>query len=92
MESDEEWYTHAGHDLHLANLLFQVQIQTAHHMSQHVDRFPNWDQVLEWLMVEGLFDCQEPDHIHIAEVQANWMSVVLMEQVLERVENLETRV
>ena len=43
-------------------------------------------------MAEGLFDHQELDHIHIAEVWANWMSVVLMEWVLERVENLETRV
>ena len=43
-------------------------------------------------MAEGLFDCWEPDHIHVAEVCANWMLVVLIEQVLERVENLEMRV
>ena len=40
-------------------------------------------------MAEGLFDCQELDHVHIAEMQANWMSVALMEWVLERVENTE---
>ena len=43
-------------------------------------------------MAEGLFDCREPDHDHIAEVHANWLSVALMEQVLERVENAEGRV
>ena len=60
-------------------------------MSQRVDRFPNWDRVLEWLMAEGLFDRQDPDHVHIAEMQANWMSVALTESVLERVENTEGR-
>ena len=43
-------------------------------------------------MAEGLFDRQDPDHVHIAEMQANWMSVVLTEGVLERVENTEGRV
>ena len=43
-------------------------------------------------MAEGLFDHRELDHIHIAEVRANWLSVVLMERVLERVENLKGRV
>ena len=92
MESGEEWYTHAGRDLHLVDLLFQARIQTAHRMSQWVDHFPNRDRVLECLMAEGLFDWWELDHIHIAEVRANWMSVVLTERVLERVENLEGRV
>ena len=92
MESGEEWYAHAGRDLHLVDLLFQAHIQTAHRMSQWVDRFPNWDRVLERLMAEGLFDRWEPDHVHIAEVHANWLSVALTERVLERVENLEGRV
>ena len=92
MESGDDWYNHAGHDLHLIDLLFQACIQTARQMSQHVDRFPNWDRVLEWLMAEGLFDHWEPDHVHIAEVRANWLLVVLMERVLERVENTEGRV
>ena len=92
MESEEEWYTRAGHDLHLVDLLFQAHIQTTCRMSQWVDHFPNQDRVLECLMAEGLFDWQELDHIHIAEVQANWFSVALMERVLERVENLEGRV
>ena len=92
MESGEEWYTHAGHDLHLVDLLFQARIQTAHQMSQWVDRFPNRDRVLERLMAEGLFNCHEPDHEHIAEMQANWLSVALTKRVLERVENVEGQV
>ena len=92
MENGEDWYNHAGWDLHLINLLFQLHIQTARCMSQCVDRFPNWDQVLERLMVEGLFDRCEPDHVHIAEMRANWLSVALTERVLERVENVEGRV
>ena len=92
MENDEDWYTHASCNLHLVNLLFQAHIQTAHWMSQCVDCFPNQDRVLECLMAKGLFDWHKPDHIHIAEVHANRLSVVLMERVLERVENLETRV
>ena len=92
MEGDGDWYNHTGRDLHVVDLLFQSRIQTARHMSQHVDRFPNRDRDLERLMAEGLFDCQEPDHVHIAEVQANWLSVALTERVLERVENVEGRV
>ena len=92
MESGEEWYTHAGCDLHLVDLLFQAHIQTAHQMSQCVNRFPNRDWVLECLMVGGLFNRCELDHIHIAEVRANWLSVALTEWVLERVKNLEGRV
>ena len=79
-------------DLHLIDLLFQSRIQTARCMSQHVDRFPNQDWVLEWLMVEGLFNRRELDHVHITEMRANWLSVVLTERVLERVENVEGRV
>ena len=61
-------------------------------MSQRVDRFPNRDRVLERLMAEGLFDWRDPDHIHIVELRANWLSVALTERVLERAENLEGRV
>ena len=92
MESGEEWYTHAGHNLHLVDLLFQARIQTARQMSQRVDRFPNQDRVLERLMAEGLFDRCEPDHEHIVEMWANWLSVALTERVLEQVENVEGRV
>ena len=92
MESGDDWYNHAGHDLHLIDLLFQARIQTARRMSQRVDRFPNRDRVLERLMAEGLFDRRDPDHVHIAEMRANWMSVALTERVLERVENTEGRV
>ena len=92
MENGEDWYNHAGRDLHLIDLLFQSRIQTAHRMSQRVDQFPNRDRVLECLMAEGLFDRHEPDHVHIAEMRANWLLVVLTERVLERVENVEGRV
>ena len=92
MESGDDRYNHAGCDLQLIDLLFQARIQTARRMSQRVDRFPNRDRVLEHLMAEGLFDRCKPDHNHIVEVRANWLSVALMERVLERVENTEGRV
>ena len=92
MESTEDWYNDAGHNLHLVDLLFQSRIQTARWMSQRVDRFPNRDRVLERLMAEGLFNRREPDHEHIAEMRANWLSVALTERVLEHVENVEGRV
>ena len=92
METEEDWYNNAGRNLHLVDLLFQSHIQTARRMSQWVDRFPNRDRVLEHLMTEGLFDRREPDHEHIAEMRANWLSVALTEQVLEQVENVEGRV
>ena len=42
--------------------------------------------------VATVWKCSELDHVHIAEMRANWMSVALTEQVLERVENTEGRV
>ena len=92
METADDWYNDAGRNLHLVDLLFQSRIQTARRMSQRVDRFPNRDRVLERLMSEGLFNCREPDHEHIAEMQANWLSMALTERVLEQVENVEGRV
>ena len=83
METGEDWYNNAGRDLHLVDLLFQSRIQTARWMSQCVDCFPNRDRVLECLMAEGLFNRREPDHEHIAEMRANWLSVALTERVLE---------
>ena len=92
MEVGEDWYNDAGRNLHLVDLLFQSRIQTARRMSQWVDCFPNRDRVLEHLMVEGLFNRREPDHEHIAEMRANWLSVALTKRVLERVENVKGRV
>ena len=89
METGEDWYNDAGCNLHLVDLLFQSRIQTTRWMSQRVDRFSNQDRVLERLMAEGLFDRREPDHEHIAEMWANWLSVALTERVLEQVENVE---
>ena len=89
MEVGEDWYNDARCDLHLVDLLFQSHLQTACRMSQQVDHFPNRDRVLEHLMAEGLFNRHEPDHEHIAEMRANWLSVALTERVLERVENVE---
>ena len=92
METGNDWYRHAGRDLHLVDLLFQAHIQTACRMSQRVELFPHRDRVLERLMSEGLFDRREPDHVQAGEERAMWMSVALTERVLERVENLESRV
>ena len=92
MEVGEDWYNDARRNLHLVDLLFQSRIQTARRMSQRVDRFPNWDRVLEHLMAEGLFNRCEPDHEHIAEMRVNWLSVALTKRVLEQVENVKGRV
>jgi len=92
MEDGQDWYHHPGGDLHLSDLLFQARIQTARRMSQRVELFPNRDRVLERLMSEGVFDRREPDHLGIGEERAMWLSVVMTERVLERVENLESRV
>jgi hypothetical protein len=92
MEGDQDWYHHSGSDLHLPDLLFQARIQTACRMSQRVELFPGRDRVLEWLMSEGVFDRREPDHVGIGEERAMWLSVAMTERVLERVENLESRV
>ena len=92
METGDEWYHHAGWDLQLADLLFQARIQTACRLSQRVELFPRRDQVLERLMSEGLFDRREPDIPQSGEEQAMWLLVAMTERVLERVENLESRV
>src|SRR5258708_37318138 len=43
---DECWYHDEGQDLHLSNFVFLACMQTAHHLSQRVERFPKCNPVL----------------------------------------------
>jgi hypothetical protein len=57
--SSDHWYWHEGDDLYFQDFLYQVQMQTAHHLSQRITCYPTWDQILEQLMVEGTFDHED---------------------------------
>jgi hypothetical protein len=87
--SSDAWYQHTGEDLYFLDFLFQSRMQTAHRLSQRVERFPSRDRVLERLLVEGTFD---RDDVSAGIAVGMQYSAALCQRLLLRVERLEERV
>jgi hypothetical protein len=64
-------------------------MQTAHRLSQRVEWFPTRDRVLERLLVEGTFDC---DDVSAGIAIGMKFSAAMCQCLLLRVEWLEGRV
>lgn len=88
----EAWYHHAGEDLYLHDLLFQVRIQTARRVSQRVRRFAHRDRVLDRLLEEGTFDRRGVTTPNASEEVAMQYSAAMVQRLLMRVEHLECAV
>jgi hypothetical protein len=90
MDADgESWYQHAGEDLYLHDLLFQVRIQTARRASQRVRRFPLRDRVLDRLIEEGTFDRRGVTTPNASEEVAMQHSSAMVQRLLMRVEHCQ---
>jgi hypothetical protein len=87
--SSNRWYQGPGEDLYFCDFVFQLQIRTAHYLSQCVDCFPTHDQVLECLLVEGTFNC---DDIHSESALCHQYTAALCQQLLMHVERLKEQV
>jgi hypothetical protein len=87
--SNNTWYQHTGEDLYFLDFVFQARMQTAHRLSQRVDRFPSRDRVLERLLVEGTFD---RDDVSAGIALGMQFSAAMCQRLLLRVERLEEQV
>ena len=52
-------------------------------------RVRNIDQVLDWLLVEGVFDQEEPNMRSAAEEMSMVHSAAIVQRLLMRIESLE---
>ena len=86
------WYRDTAEDLYLWDLLFVVRMQMAQRMEERSRRFPNWDLVLDCLIVEGTFDHVALDYSNFAEEMAMHHSSAMVQWVLMRVKCLESEV
>ena len=55
-QQGEDWYHNKANDLHLQDFIWFTQMQTARQMRDRGTRVRNIDWVLDWLLVEGIFD------------------------------------
>src|SRR5882762_5787116 len=88
----QAWYHDAAHDLHLRDFIFHTRMQTARRVQERTQRFPDRDMVLERLIAEGTFDRVDPNTPDVREELAMNHSSAMVQQLLMRVENLESQV
>ena len=74
------------------DLLFVVRMQTVRRMEERSHRFPRWDLMLDRLIIEGTFDRMAPDYSSFAEEMAMHHSSAMVQQLLMRIECLESEV
>ena len=86
------WYNTPADDLYLRNFVFFTRMQTVRCMMDRYWCFPKRDKVLDRLMEEGTFDCQDPDYPNMQEQFAMAYSVSMVQRLLIRIEHLESEV
>ena len=84
-----DWYRDKGQDFHQCDFIFLARMQTAHHIQQQAERFPDRDQVLERLMEEGTFDRCDPDVPDAREELAMAHSSAMVQCLFMHVERIE---
>ena len=88
----EDWYHDEANDLHLRDFIWFTRMQTAHRMRDRGTRVRNIDRVLDRLLVEGIFDREEPNMRSAAEEMSMAHSAAMVQRLLMRIESLEHRV
>ena len=91
-QQGEDWYHDEANDLHLCDFIWFAQMQTAQRMRNRGTRVRNIDQVLDQLLVEGVFDQEEPNMRSTAEEMCMAHSAAMVQRFLMRIESLEHRV
>ena len=84
-QQGEDWYHNKANDLHLHNFIWFAQMQTARRMQDRGTRVRNIDQVLDQLLVEGIFDREDPN----MRSAAKEMSMAHSAAMVQRIESLE---
>ena len=88
----EDWYHDEANDLHLRDFIWFTRMQTARRMRDQGMRVRNIDQVLDRLLVEGIFDQEEPNMRSVAEEMSMAHSAAMVQRLLMRIESLEHQV
>ena len=88
----EDWYHDEANNLHLRDFIWFARMQTAQRMRDQGTRVRNIDQVLDRLLVEGIFEWEEPNMRSAAEEMSMAHSAAMVQWLLMRIESLEHRV
>ena len=86
------WYNTLADDLYLCDFVFFTRMQTVRCMMDRYRHFPKRDKVLDCLMEEGTFDCQNPDFPNMQEQFTMAYSALMVQRLLVRIEHLESKV
>ena len=85
----EDWYHDEANDLHLHDFIWFAWMQTMWRMRDRGTQVRNIDWVLDWLLVEGIFDREEPNMRSAAEEMSMAHSATMVQRLLMRIESLE---
>ena len=88
----EDWYHNEANDLHLCDFIWFAWMQTARRMQDRGTRVRNIDHVLDQLLVEGIFDWEEPNMRSAAKEMSVVHSAAMVQRLLMQIESLEHRV
>ena len=88
----EDWYHNEANDLHLQDFIWFTWMQTACQMRDRGTQVRSIDWVLDRLLVEGIFDREEPNMWSAAEEMSMAHSAAMVQRLLMRIESLEHRV
>ena len=85
----EDWYHNEANDLHLCDFIWFAQMQTAQRMRDWGTQIRNIDWVLDRLLVEGIFNREEPNIRSAAEEMSMAHSAAMVQRLLMRIKSLE---
>ena len=91
-QQGEDWYHDEASDLHLRDFIWFARMQTARRMRDQGMRVRNIDRVLDQLLVEGMFDREEPNMRSTAKEMSMAHSSAMVQRLLMRIESLEYQV
>ena len=91
-QQGEDWYHNEANDLHLCDFIWFAWMQTAHRMRDQGTRVRNINCVLDRLLVEGIFDREEPNMRSAAEEMSMAHLAAMVQRLLMQIESLEHRV
>ena len=91
-QQGEDWYHNEANNLHLCDFIWFAWMQTTWRMRDRGIRIRNINWVLDRLLVEGIFDREEPNMRSAAEEMSMPHSAAMVQRLLMRIESLEHRV
>ena len=88
-QQGEDWYHNEANDLHLWDFIWFAWMQTAQRMRDRGTKVWNIDRVLDQLLVQGIFDREEPNMRSAAEEMSMTHSAAMVQRLLMRIKSLE---